>query len=61
MDIQKRISEIEQKIAVLEYRVNEHQEHLKIIKPALERMEKMLRQIMENPFGINSQLKPLLD
>lgn len=51
MAFEDRMSELEKKNAVLEYRVQEQHESLRQIRPQLEQLEKMIQKLIENPYG----------
>jgi uncharacterized coiled-coil protein SlyX len=51
MSLEKRISKLEKKNAVLEYRLKEQQKVIKELKPWTEKIEEMLKGLIENPFG----------
>ena len=52
MNIEKRIIELEKKNAVLEYRLNEQQKVIKELRPWTEKLEKMLKGLTKDPFGV---------
>ena len=55
MDVENRIIELEKKVAVLEYRVQEQREWFQTIKSGMTTVQGMIRQIQEDPFRLNSE------
>jgi len=53
MNEKLQLIECIKKIAVLEHRVDEQQNALRIIKNGIDDLEKMIKKLMDNPFGQN--------